>query len=210
MFYIYSPFIKKMRSCIVYALALFCICCTSGGGTDVDTALVQGNVTSDGQTPAATVYIMRSSYNPILGDTVVPPQAVPVDSLGNYSFSVKGGIYSLAAEDSGNTRISWVTKISVDPGDIKILNFSLRPIHAIVFKLPPEQRLTDKYVYIPGNTTYGRFTANKGDSLITLGRTPEAYLPEVMIGDLNNLAIPPELFKIDIGMFSEDTLYLTI
>ena len=190
---------------VLVAFAIFS--CNFGGGTDVDTANVDGMVFM-GQQPsvAAKIFVMDVTYNPMLGDTLTPPQETVTDAEGHFQFSLEEGTYAIEVHDANGTDMAWKTNIQVKKGDAVDLEFTVKPWHVIIFPVPQDMIDSDFYIYIPGTNIYSEHLATDGQDYIPLIHTPQMDIPDVMMGHMDDMSAPAEMFHESVPMFMADTL----
>lgn len=195
---------------LVYTLIIITLWgCIAAGGTDVDSALVEGEAVMSGSPVAsARVYIMTAVYNPVAGDTINPPQEVVTGPSGRFQFKVAPGVYSIEVRNSPGVEMAWTADITLKQGANESLSLELAAPGVMVFPIPADMAKKPFYIYIPGSNVYAMNDTASTSGSIMLGHVPRSPISQVLMGDMSNMAKPPETFHEDIPMFMQDTLYM--
>ncbi len=170
------------------------------GGTDVDNALVQGQVRDHGMVVAsARVTLMPEDYNPVLGDPTGRTRTMLSDSNGGFGFpDMAPGRYSLEVVHPTLRRMDWMHAVTVATGTTMTLAAALDTARRVIVRLP-DSTPPETYIFIPGTEAYAlRDSADTG-AAFTLSHVSADSIPLLGIGTMADpgnpkimlLALPP-------------------
>lgn len=179
-----------------------------GGGTDVDNALVQGQVRDGGTLVAsARVTLMPDDYNPVMGDPTGRTRTMLSDHEGKFGFpDLAPGNYSLEVLHPTSMRMGWVAGVSVSEGGMLSIPVALDTARSVVVQLP-ESTAADAYVFIPGTSVHAlRDSAATGSpgARFTLMHVPSNSIPNIGVGSMANPA-EPAMVRISLPSGRADT-----
>ncbi len=183
--------------------------CISAGGTDVDTARLEGTVTMNGQlVSGAKVSILTDKYNPMMDNGPNPPLEAETNRQGEFQSELSAGMYCIEVISPSKTMMSWKADVALKAGERKSLTFELKRAHVVVIPVPDDMMEDDFYAYIPGSNASGTYDASSGTGLIMLEHVPETDIDKIYMGDMDDKEKPPVVLVENIRMSEKDTLYL--
>jgi hypothetical protein len=179
-----------------------------GGGTDVDNALVQGQV-RDGTilVASARVTLMPEDYNPVMGDPTGRTRTMLSEQDGKFAFpDLAPGNYSLEVVHPTSQRMDWIERVTVTAGMTVNLTAALDTARSIVVRLP-DSTAADAYVFIPGTSVHAMRDLPGSEARFTLTHVPADSIPTLGIGFMTHPG-DPDMIKILLPPGRADTSLL--
>ena len=200
----------------VFILALLlsffagCLSLSSGGGTDVDNAIVQGEVRMDGQVVAgAEVILMDHHHNP--GD--VQDQAlrkVFSDDDGRYTLKgLDSGDYSLEVHHPNQSFMS-MDQFHLGLDSVMQLNVALKKMKTLILPVHDSLVVDGCYIFIPGSLVMSdTIFQENSQHYVVLENVPSTTIDSIYYGVVNEGAHPTGVFwEEELPEFQGDTLDL--